>query len=150
MRYIIRPMEIKDIDVVCKGEEEIFGETLGADMFYSELNLNPYAYYFVLEINKKVAGYIGTWIEGDRGEIVNFYVLGKYQGMGFGEMLIDFYLDLAKMSGVNSISLEVRESNEKAINLYNKKGFKFSHRREKYYKDLEDALVLVKSDWSEK
>ena len=148
MKYIIRPMELSDIDEVVKGEEEIFGESLGVDMFLSELNLNPYAYYFVLEINRKVRGYIGTWIESERGEIVNFYVDKKYQGLGYGEMLLDFYLELAKMSGVNEISLEVRESNEKAINLYNKKGFVFSHKREKYYKDLEDALVLVKKGWS--
>ncbi len=144
MRYEIREMTIDDIEEVVKGEEEVFGESLGYDMLYSELKLNPYAYYFVLDIDKKVSGYISTWIEGERGEIVNFYVSKKYQHQGFGRMMLEFYLELCKMSGVKSISLEVRESNEVAISLYEEYGFTFSHKRERYYKDGEDALVLIK------
>ena len=59
-------------------------------------------------------------------------------------MLLSFYLELAKMSGVKNVSLEVRASNNVAISLYEKNGFKFSHKREKYYKNGEDALVLIK------
>lgn len=149
MRYEIRPMTFDDIDSVIKGEEEIFGESLGYDMLYTELKMNPYANYFVLEIKKlfkkEVVGYIGTWIEGDHGEIVNFFVSKEYQGMGFGKMMLDFYLELAKLSKVKNVSLEVRESNERAINLYTSFGFKFSHKRERYYKDQENALVLIKN-----
>lgn len=145
MKYEVRQMTIDDIEVVCKLEEEIFGETLGYDMFYTELTLNPYAFYFVLVIDKEVKGYIGTWIEEGRGEVINFCIDQEYQGMGFGKMLLTFYLDLAKMSGVKVVSLEVRRSNDRAIRLYESYGFTFSHTREKYYKDLEDALVLIKN-----
>lgn len=144
MKYLIREMTPSDIDDVIVGEESVFGESLGFDLLYTELKLNPYAFYFVLEIDKEVKGYIGTWIEGERGEIVNFYVDKEYQGMGFGQMLLSFYLELAKMSGVKNVSLEVRASNNVAISLYEKNGFKFSHKREKYYKNGEDALVLIK------
>ena len=145
MKYNVRQMEITDIEQVCEMEDMIFGETLGYDMFYTELTLNPYAYYFVLDIDDEIGGYIGTWIEGDRGEVINFCIDKEYQGMGFGKMLLSFYLELAKMSEVKTVSLEVRKSNEKAIKLYESFGFKKSHVRENYYKDLEDALVLVKN-----
>ena len=55
-----------------------------------------------------------------------------------------FLIELVKMSNVPNISLEVREHNLKAQSLYKKYGFEFSHKREKYYKDSENALVLIK------
>mgnify|MGYP003294473596 CR=1 FL=1 len=48
--------------------------------------------------------------------------------------------ELAKLSKVKNVSLEVRESNERAINLYTSFGFKFSHKRERYYKDQENIF----------
>lgn len=144
MRYLIRPLEEKDIADIVTGEEDVFGKSLGFDMLYSELKLNPYAHYLVLEINKQFAGYIGLWITGDNAEIVNYFVLRRYQGQGFGKMLLEFALDLCRLSGVGLISLEVRIDNERAINLYTKYGFVFSHYRRHYYDDATDALVLIK------
>lgn len=143
MRYSIRPMEIDDIDNVIEAETKIFKESLGSDMLYTELKANPYAYYFVLEVNKQFGGYIGTWIEEEHAEIINFLVVEKYQGNGFGSTMLEFVIDLVKSVNVPNISLEVRKSNEKAIKLYEKYGFKYSHTRERYYKDGEDALVLI-------
>ena len=143
MNYNLRQMELSDIEDVIAGEERIFGKSLGYDMLYTELKANPYAFYFVLEVDDKFGGYIGTWIEQDHSEIVNFFVFEEYQGNGFGQMMLDFVIELVSSVGVPSISLEVRESNTKAISLYEKNGFVFSHKREKYYSDGEDALVLI-------
>lgn len=144
MDYEIRLMDQFDIDQVVEGEEKVFGESLGYDMLYSELVMNPFANYFVLDIDGNVCGYIGVWIDVDHSEIINFYVDQEYQSMGFGSMMLEFVIELCTMSNVPNISLEVRRSNEKAIKLYNKYGFVYSHDRKKYYKDGEDALVLIK------
>ena len=143
MKYALREMAISDIDEVIKGETSIFGESLGFDMLYQELTLNPYAHYFVLEINKKVAGYIGVWIEAEHSEIINFYVLEKYQSMGFGSMMLEFVIALVKSCNCENISLEVRVSNIRAQKLYQKYGFKESHRRKEYYSNHEDAIVMI-------
>lgn len=143
MKYQIRPMELDDINNVIQAEEEIFKVSLGYDMLYTELKCNPYAYYFILEIDGVLGGYIGTWIEEEHSEIINFLVLKEYQGNGFGSMMLEFVIELVKSVGVPQISLEVRKSNEKAISLYEKYGFAYSHTRKQYYKDGEDALVLV-------
>ena len=143
MKYLIRPMEEKDINQIVLGEEKVFGTSLGFDMIYQDFKLNPYAQYLVLEISKKVAGYIGLWITEENADIINFYVEPKYQGNGFGTMLLDFAISLCEMCNVNSLSLEVREKNEKAIKLYLNKGFLFSHKRAGYYEDGEDALVMI-------
>lgn len=144
MRYQIRPLEENDIYAIIKGEEEIFGVSLGYDMIYSDLKLNPFAHYLVLEVEGQVGGYIGLWINDDNAEIINFYIDKKYQGLGFGSMLLEFALELCKLSKVPSISLEVRENNDIAIKLYEKYGFAFSHKREQYYHDLTNALVMIK------
>lgn len=144
MRYQIRPLEEKDIGEIIEGETKAFGVSLGFDFIYSDFKLNPYAYYFVLEIDKRVGGYIALWITYEEADIVNFYVDEEYQGLGFGKMLLEFVIDLCRLSNVQTISLEVRKSNARAISLYEKYGFAFSHLRKEYYSDQEDALVLIK------
>lgn len=143
MRYLIRPMDVSDIDAVIKGEEKAFGKSLGKDFLLSELEINPFSQYLVLEIDDEVHGYVGLWI-GDNMEIVNLYVDEEYQGMGFGSMIMDFIDCLCEDSSIKCLSLEVRESNEKAIALYKKFGLVEKARRKAYYDNGEDALLMVK------
>jgi ribosomal-protein-alanine N-acetyltransferase len=145
MRYKIRPLEEKDIGEIVQGEEIIFGVSLGFDLIYSDLKLNPFAHYLVLEIDRHVGGYIGLWIHDDTAEIINFYVDKLYQKQGFGTLLLDFAINLCALSHVHLLSLEVRENNIPALALYEKFGFVFSHKRHQYYQDLSDALVLIKT-----
>ena len=120
MDYELRLMTLNDIESVVEGEEKAFGESLGYDMLYSELVMNPFANYFVLDIDNQVKGYIGVWIDGEASQIINFYVDDEFQNQGFGSMMLEFVIELCKMSNLNVLSLEVRESNEKAIKLYEK------------------------------
>ena len=149
MKYNLREMTVEDIEAVIEGETKAFGTSLGYDLIYTDLTLNPYAHYMVLEIDKEVHGYIGLWIN-ENSEIINFYVDEEYRGYGFGKMMLDFAIKLCSLSKVNNLTLEVRESNQVARNLYEKHGFKFSHKRERYYDNGEDALVLIKSFGEEK
>ena len=148
MNYQLRPMTKEDIETIVKGEEKVFGHSLGYDLIYSDLALNPYALYIVLEIDDEIHGYIGMWIT-DNLEIINLYVDEEYQGMGFGSIIMDFVIDVCEQSNINNLSLEVRSSNIKAINLYKKFGLKESHIRKNYYvndnKETEDAIVMVRT-----
>lgn len=141
--YMIRPMDLDDINEVIKAEEEVFGKSLGFDMLYTELKMNPFAFYFVLEVEEEFGGYIGSWIDDDHSEIINFLVKPEYQGNGFGALLLSFIIDLVTSVKVPTLSLEVRESNSRAIKLYEKFGFKYSHTRNTYYENGENALVLI-------
>ena len=148
MNYQLREMVKEDIEKIVKGEEKVFGHSLGYDLIYSDFALNPYAYYIVLEIDEEVHGYIGMWIT-DNVEIINLYVDEEYQGMGFGSILMEFVIDICEQSNISNLSLEVRSSNIKAINLYEKYGLKKSHIRKNYYvnenKETEDAIVMVRT-----
>ncbi len=148
MNYELREMTKEDIDIIVKGEEKVFGHSLGHDLIYSDLTLNPYALYVVLEIDNEIHGYVGMWIT-DNIEIINLYVDEEYQGMGFGSLIMDFVIDVCEQSNVKNLSLEVRSSNIKAINLYKKYGLKQSHIRKNYYidenKETEDAIVMIRT-----
>lgn len=148
MNYQLREMKIEDIEEIIKGEEKVFGHSLGYDLIYSDLALNPYALYVVLEIEEKIHGYVGMWIT-DNLEIINLYVDEEYQGMGFGSIIMEFVIDICEQSNISNLSLEVRSSNVKAINLYEKYGLKKSHIRKNYYvnenKETEDAIVMVRT-----
>ena len=148
MNYQLREMKIEDIEEIVKGEEKVFGHSLGYDLIYSDLALNPYALYVVLEIEEKIHGYVGMWIT-DNLEIINLYVDEEYQGMGYGSIIMEFVIDICEQSNISNLSLEVRSSNVKAINLYEKYGLKKSHIRKNYYvnenKETEDAIVMVRT-----
>ena len=148
MNYQLREMTKDDIETIVKGEEKVFGHSLGYDLIYSDLALNPYALYVVLEINDEIHGYVGMWVT-DNLEIINLYVDEEYQGMGFGSIIMDFVINICEQSNIQNLSLEVRSSNIKAINLYKKFGLKESHIRKNYYinenNETEDAIVMVRT-----
>lgn len=149
MNYRFREMTINDINDIVKGEEKVFGHSLGYDLIYSDLTINPYACYIVLEIDGNIHGYFGLWIT-DNVEIINLYVDEEYQGMGFGSLMMDFIINVCKSSQVNNLSLEVRKSNIKAQKLYEKYGLKQASVRKDYYIDKEknskeDAILMVRT-----
>lgn len=91
-------------------------------------------------------GYIITCIDRPgQGHVVSIGVLPGHRGMGIGTMLM--CSSICRLRGiVNSIVLEVRVSNEVAINLYRKLGFRIHHRIPGYYSDGEDAYFMVLND----
>lgn len=67
------------------------------------------------------------------------------RGQGLGERLLDACEEAARLRGCVSLRLEVREDNESAKRLYERRGYRVFGRRESYYEDGEDALRYEKS-----
>lgn len=137
----IRLLQKEDILDVVNLEEKFLGETLGYEMIESELTSQVTRFY-VATINNMVVGYIGRYEFLGEVEILNFVVDEAYQRQGIGQML--FNKVEQDISNIQKISLEVRESNQKGISFYKKNGFKQVSIRKSYYKNGEDALVLIK------
>ena len=74
-------------------------------------------------------------------DIVNIVVDINNRKKGIGKKLIDYVCNI--FDDVDYIMLEVRSSNESAINLYKKCGFEVINVRKKYYGN-EDAIVMKK------
>lgn len=94
-------------------------------------------------IDKEIKGIISYSIIYERAEVNYIVVLEKYRGKGIADKLLKSALDDMRKNGCNIVSLEVEISNEKAINLYLKNGFKIESIREKYYEN-KDGYLMVK------
>jgi ribosomal-protein-alanine N-acetyltransferase len=83
------------------------------------------------------------WVIIDEAHITNLAVHPEYRGKGIGRMLLKGMIDYGIKNGIESFTLEVRESNLIAINLYSQLGFKKAGIRKGYYSDTnENALIM--------
>ena len=137
----VRELKKEDIKKVVYLEETFLGETLGEEMIESELGSNVTKFY-VATLNEEVVGYIGRYEFLGEVEILNFVVDEIHQRKGIGQLL--FNQVEQDVQNLNKMTLEVRESNTKAVNFYLKNGFKQISVRKHYYKNGEDAKVLIK------
>lgn len=91
----------------------------------------------------EVQGYVVAWFVADEGEIANLAVAPAAWGGGIGRALLDAALAEATRRGIESVYLEVRDSNVRARRLYQSCGFEEVGRRKGYYRrPVEDAIVL--------
>jgi len=136
---MIRKATILDALEISKLDQRNFVDCLSYEFIYSDLENNPFAYYFVYETNNRIVGYINCWVS-DNTTILNFCVDEEYRNKGIGKSLIEKVLEVS----VGIITLEVRVSNNNAINLYQKYGFEKALIRKGYYSDGEDAILMVR------
>ena len=97
----------------------------------------------VVECGEGVIGYLMARISGEEGEILNLAVLPKSRRKGIARCLLEEALGSIAAAGVLEVYLEVRQSNDPALSLYQAHGFRPVGLRPDYYRDpREDALVL--------
>lgn len=141
---LVRNMELSDLDVIVKLEEQLFTSAWSKDDFVYELTQNVVSRYLVLEENE-IVGYIGFWLLGDQSQITTIGISKEKQGLGYSKLLIDKCVEITKELGYLAITLEVRVSNVVAINLYQSYGFKIVSIRKDYYQDNnEDGYLMLK------
>ena len=81
----------------------------------------------------------------DEGYIANLAVKEKYRRKGVANALLQKVVDTAKENNLAFVSLEVREGNTPAINLYNKFGFTKQGVRKNFYRNpTANGLILTK------
>ena len=143
---MIRRMQESDLDSVVTLENNLFSsDAWERKTFLYELNENPYAALFVYEEDGVISGYVDVWVMYEQAQIADIGVDTAMQHTGIGSKLMKKAMYVAMREGCETMSLEVRCSNEKAIGLYEKYGFIAVGKRKKYYGDGEDALLMVKA-----
>lgn len=90
-----------------------------------------------------LVGYVSIRLLGVEAEIYNIAIKNEMRGRAFGSVLMSTALALAKRSNVETVFLEVRESNIPALALYKKMGFFQTGVRKSYYPDGENALLMT-------
>ena len=100
--------------------------------------------FFVAEIKGKTIGYI-ILLHTKRSKNLRLYSIAVHpeaQGKQIGQHLIDYAIQLAKSLNKQGINLEVRETNQAAINLYKRNGFSFFGIKPAYYADGAHASLM--------
>ena len=134
-------MAEEDLPQVLAIEKASFTTPWGRWAFLVELK--PPGYAFVYEEEGRILGYAVMRIVEDEGHLMNLSVAPPWRKRGIGSDLLRFCIEFCLHKGVSSLWLEVRESNEAAISLYQKMGFAVKGRRKSYYQDTgEDALLM--------
>ncbi|HEY0491048.1 MAG TPA: ribosomal protein S18-alanine N-acetyltransferase [Telluria sp.] len=141
----LSPMTMSDVD-------EVFGV---------ELSVYPHPWTRGNFADSLASGYHGQVLRDDGGKLVGYFLLmaavheahllnvavrSERQGEGLGRYLLDIVADSARSLGMESVLLEVRPSNLRALKVYEQYGFTEIGRRKAYYPDhngqREDAIVM--------
>ena len=106
-----------------------------------EFSTNPYLKIITYVEKDKIIGFLLYSLIYDRIEIEQFEVITKERGKGIGDKLLKYLIEKYKKRDIKNITLEVKEDNIAAINLYKKYGFKKVSTREKYYDGINGLLM---------
>lgn len=146
MNFSIDLMKEEDIDDVINISSLSLKESWSKESFLKELT-NPLAKYFLIKKNTEILGFAGVWIILDEGHITNIAIHPIHRSKGIGTILLKELIKQCKSYNCNSLTLEVRESNYVALNLYTKLGFKSVGKRNNYYSDNNEDAVIMWLNW---
>lgn len=98
---------------------------------------------FVVTVEDKVVSYGGMLCVAEEGQITNIATHPEYRRNGYGEAVVNALIRHGKVSGLQEIYLEVRVTNQNAIDLYAKLGFERVGERKNFYRDpVENAAIM--------
>ena len=107
----------------------------------NEFSTNPYLKILTYVEKDKIIGFLLYSLIYDRIEIEQFEVTTKERRKGIGNKLLNYLVEKYQDNNIKNITLEVKEDNIIAINLYKKYGFKKVSTREKYYDGINGLLM---------
>ena len=139
----IRTMGRADLDSVLEIERAANAFPWSREIFADCLRVGHAC--SVLEHDGAVEGFGILEVRGVDSRILNLCVRPRAQGRGLGRALLTAIIDAARRRGADTLTLEVRTTNEVARRLYASAGFHEVGVRPGYYpapRGREDALVL--------
>jgi [ribosomal protein S18]-alanine N-acetyltransferase len=142
----LRTMTAADLPAVLELEEDLFApDTWTASMYRDELRHTDTRHYLVAENGAGIVGWAGLIAYADEAHVSTIGVARGRQGEGIGTQLLDALLAEAdRRSPV--VLLEVRADNERAIGLYERRGFNEIGRRPRYYQPSGTDAVVMKRE----
>lgn len=138
-------MQASDIEQVVRIENDAFPFPWTRGNFLDSL-ASKYPAWVMRAHDGRLAGYFLLMNAVDELHILNITVRPDLQGTGLGRVLLNKVIALAQAENMQSVLLEVRPSNQRALNVYRHVGFVEIGVRKNYYPAgaaaREDALVM--------
>ncbi|MBP1150972.1 MULTISPECIES: ribosomal protein S18-alanine N-acetyltransferase [Methylocaldum] len=142
---IIRPMRRSDLKVVAAIEQSAY-EFPWEPTTFRDCYTVGYCCW-VGERAGQVVSYGIASVGAGESHVLNLCVSPQNQGQGYGRLMLEKLMAVAKEHKAETIFLEVRPSNKPAIKLYHQLGFNEIGTRKGYYparNGREDALVMAR------
>ena len=99
--------------------------------------------FIVAEENHKIIGFlIGIKLKTNKTKILMISVEPIYQRQKIGENLLNKFIKITIKQKIETIELEVRIDNKKAIRFYEKNGFKIIDKICRFYQNGESAYTM--------
>lgn len=137
----IEKLSQKHLDDVYELEKICFSSPWSREDLEKQINIDT-SYFLVAEVDGKAVGYMGLQIFSGEGYVTNVAVLPEYRHQGIAAALIEKQLE----NPMDFITLEVRQSNIPAINLYTKMGFESVGIRPNFYSNpTENAIIMTRN-----
>ncbi len=137
----IRPMRWWDIPAVTALEQTLFPtDAWSEEQFWGELAQQT-RLYLTAERAGHVIGYAGAFVLAPDSDLQTIAVDPSVQGAGTGRRLLTELMALVSELGAESMMLEVRADNSRAITMYERMGFERISTRARYYADGTDAQI---------
>ena len=141
-RITIRTMAVEDCGQVADLQAACFSAPWSLESIRAMTREAGYV-SLVAESEGRPVGYVGYRAVLDEADITNVAVLEDYRGRGLAFSMIEALLEKARKEGIRKMFLEVRVSNDPAIHVYEKAGFRRDGIRRSYYvRPREDALIM--------
>jgi ribosomal-protein-alanine N-acetyltransferase len=145
-RFEIVPMKPHDLDDIMEIEKLAFRAPWSRQVFVEELE-RDWAHVDVLRervAHAKVAAFVNYWLVRDEVHVLNVATHPDARRNGHAARLLEHVIAFAHREKCRYVTLEVRRSNQPAIRLYRKYGFRPVGIRPNYYvEDNEDAIVML-------
>ncbi len=150
--FRVRYFQSEDVASVQRLNQVFLPEHYPIYFFHENHRRFPKA-FLVAEIKGSIVGYVMCRVEKaflwrktlNMGHVLSVAVDRNYRRRGIGRaLMIEAEKNLRSEYGCNLIYLEVRVSNEPAINLYKKLGYRKLGVIPRYYHDGEDAYLMFK------
>lgn len=139
----IEVMTLDDLESIKDILASDFDKFWNYNVFKSELQ-SENSKYLVANLNTEIIGFAGIKIILDEADVMNIVIKKIYRNQGVGTLLLNEIINLCKKQNLNSVSLEVNETNSSAIHLYENFGFKKVGDRKKYYNGS-NAILMKKN-----
>ncbi|MBT5871813.1 MAG: ribosomal protein S18-alanine N-acetyltransferase [Candidatus Latescibacteria bacterium] len=142
----IEQMLPDDLPAVVRIERASYPDPWSSASFSREISAQPISHPIVARRDGMVVGFVVAWFVVDEVHIGNVAVAPDARRQGIGRLLMDTLESQAVAEGCTYSTLEVRESNQSARQLYGQMGYRVIGRRDRYYRHPEeDALVMVRT-----
>ena len=145
VRLRFEPMDMRNLDAVVAIEKDVYPFPWSHRVFAATL-AEGHECWVAYDASDTVVGYFVLMQVVDEAHLLTIAVRADLQGRGIGRSLLEHTIETAKSIPVESILLEVRPSNMRAVDLYERYGFKEIGRRKNYYEAAngkrEEAIVM--------